>query len=129
LTIRITGLTSLVIQNKNITQSLRILLPLSRENISSYLSPLLGQFAIKPGEFLSLFIEKFDAHTNFLYTEDFDDFLNEKISFLSYTNLTIPVQVTISMEFNKVTQYSILINYPTVWALITNFFFKKKKFI
>lgn len=119
---------SITFQLKNVFQkksmkSLLILLPLSRENIASYLSPILGQYSIKPKNFLFQFVDEFNILTDYIYDVDFDDFINDKITFLSSVNLIIPVEFYWNTK--KLEDYSFRIFWPTYWSMHDVFWNKK----
>jgi hypothetical protein len=93
-----------------------ILLPLSRENISSFLSPILGLYSIKPKDFLERFIEQFNLLTQNRYRGDFSDFLFEETSCLSLTtNITVPIKIAI-INFEKF-EYNLSILQPSLSTL------------
>jgi hypothetical protein len=95
--------------------SFLILLPLSKENVSSYLSPILGLYSIKPSDFFEKFILQFNAITQFKYNADFVNFLANETSYLSTVSITVPLEVSI-INIEKV-EYNILILQPSLCAL------------
>jgi hypothetical protein len=67
------------------------MLPLSRENINAYLSTILSLYSIKTQTFFNDFINNFNQKTQFYCASDFTKFLQNDITFLSYTNITVPI--------------------------------------
>lgn len=76
-----------------ISKDLIILLPLCRENVATHLATTLGNFSIKALDFLLEFIPLFNEQTNYIFQDEFYDFLFENSSTLCTLNLIIPVQI------------------------------------
>ena len=106
------------VTDTKINKILTLLLPLNQETLTSYLSPILGQFNIKNNEFLKQFILDFNNFTNFIFKENFSDFLNDKSKILADLDLIIPLNLIIF--FNN--KYQIIFKLPSVNMLL-NFFF------
>jgi hypothetical protein len=106
------------ITDTKINKNLTLLLPLNQETLTSYLSPILGQFNIKNNEFLKQFILDFNNFTNFIFKEAFSDFLNDKSKILADLDLIIPLNLIIF--FNN--KYQIIFKLPSVNTLL-NFLF------
>ena len=105
-------------QELKIIKNLTLLIPLNQETLTSYLSPILGQFNIKNNEFLLQFISDFNNFTNFIFKEHFSDFLTNKSKILANLDLIIPLNLVIF--FNN--KYQIIFKLPSVIGLL-NFFF------
>lgn len=97
-----------------IIQKINLLLPLNSETLTSYLSPILGQFNIKNSDFLKKFIIDFNNFTNFIFEEKFSFFLNDQSKLLAELDLIIPLTLVI-LKNNK---YEIWFKTPQVGFLI-----------
>lgn len=84
-----------LLKEKNILRKLLIILPLNQEGLTSYLSPILGQFNIKSELFLKQFVIEFNRFTNDIFINYFDDFLNNKVNYLADIDLVIPLYLII----------------------------------
>ena len=91
---------------------------MNQETLTSYLSPILGQFNIKNNEFLKQFILDFNNFTNFIFKDEFVDFLNDKSKILANLDLIIPLNLIVFIN-NK---YQIIFKVPSVNTLLNYFF-------
>lgn len=117
-------------ENEKITneKKLLILLPLHRDNVTTYLATILGNFSLKATDSIIQFIEIFNHLTKFEYDEDFHNYLNGDVSYLCSVSLVIPVQVQItSIEKNVYSLRLLNLNLPTLRSLIITFLAVKKK--
>jgi hypothetical protein len=103
-------------------QTLTFLLPLSKENITSYLSIQFSLFSFKTTDLLTLFISQFNQLTNNEYANDFQSFLTGEQSFLSSTNLVIPIKLIIKkQEFDKYMIQTLICLMPLKRSLFSSF--------
>lgn len=83
-------------QKQNKIKELVILLPLARENLTSYLSPILGQYGIRNSDFLTQFVQEFNKLTENMYADDLEQSLEDtSSSLLPDFDLIIPVKLII----------------------------------
>jgi len=95
--------------DKQRQKQIRVLFPLHKESLTSYFSPILGQYAIKNSEFIQNFVLQFHLSTNNSFKELFNiENIEEKG--LYGEELLIPLLVTIY----KGGKFSLLINLPSI---------------
>lgn len=104
-------------------KELLILLPLDRENLTSFLSPILGQFGIKNPDFINAFISEFNKISNNVFAEDFKESLQEPNSSLLDLDLIVPVSVIVF----RGGKFELFIKPPTVGFLFTVDYAKFRK--
>lgn len=83
-------------QKQKKIKTIVILLPLARENLTGFLSPILGQYGIRNSDFLAQFVQEFNKLTENVYADDLEESLEDSSSsLLSEFDLTVPVKITI----------------------------------
>lgn len=111
-----------LVLNKTRQKQVLILLPLARENLTSYLSPLLGQYGIRNNEFLENFYTKFNVLTNDIFAQDIN-IENVEVG-LSEEEIIIPV----NLDVYKAGKYDFSVIYPHVGTLFRSYCKKKRRF-
>lgn len=81
--------------DKNQIKNVSIMFPLHRENLTSYLSPILGQYGIKNSDFINTFVVNFHKNTNNVFVDDFNKEDLEIRGLLDYFELFIPVNLIV----------------------------------
>ena len=98
------------------------MLPLHREGLTSYLSPLLGQYGIKNIEFVTNFVAAFNEKTQSMYSGDI--MVDDLELGLSDEVLFIPIALTVY----KNGKYIIETGYPSVGSIYQTTSKKKRRF-
>lgn len=101
-----------------------MLVPLHRENITSYLSPILGQYGIRNSDFLNNFVEEYNKQTNFIFANEIST-ENVDTHGLSDFELTVPVRLTVY----KGGKYKIKTLLPHVGSLFSSYFTSSRRFV
>lgn len=107
--------------NKNKIKVVTIMFPLHRENLTSYLSPILGQYGIKNSDFINMFVSAFHEKTKNIFLDDFNTEDVESDGLLEY-ELFIPSTLTV-FKNNK---YFLETQFPTVGSIYGTTFKKRR---
>lgn len=105
-------------------KTIRVMFPLHREGLTSFLSPILGQYAIKNSEFISDFVAKFNLFTKNSFKEQLNIESADSGGALYSETLFIPLLVKIY----KGGKFDITVNQPALGFLYSNTFKKKRRF-
>lgn len=95
-----------------------ILVPLHRDNLTSYLSPILGQYGIRNSDFLKVFVDEFNKSTDFAFEKLIALEGVDSGNSLSDFELTVPVKLKIF----KAGKYEISILPPHLGFLFSSKF-------
>lgn len=98
------------------------MLPLHREGLTSYLSPLLGQYGIRNIDFVTTFIQAFNAKTLDVYASSIS--ADDLELGLSDELLSVPTRLTVY----KNGKYKIDIERPFIGSLFNLAFKKRRRF-
>lgn len=113
----------LPIFNKSIIKNVLILLPLHREGLTSYLSPLLGQYGLRNIDFVTNFVSVFNEKTSGILEENIK---SDDIELgLSDEVLTVPIYMTVykNGKYELDTGYSLIgFLYKTTFKKYRRFF-------
>ena len=107
--------------DKSRIKQVLILIPLHRENLTSYLSPVLGQYGIRNSDFVKEFIKEFNFLTNSKFVSFLSDFDDPDKS-LSEETLTIPVYLNVY----KNGKYKLTVGYSFIGSLFRTLFKKRR---
>jgi hypothetical protein len=105
-------------------KTIRVLFPLHREGLTSYLSPILGQYAIKNAEFINDFIVRFNIFTKNSFKEQLNTEAAEAGGALYDEILFVPLLVSIY----KGGKFNIVVNPPALGFLYSYAFKKRRRF-
>jgi hypothetical protein len=100
----------------------RVLFPLHREGLTSYFSPILGQYAIKNTEFLATFVKQFHLVTHDIFKATFNEDAVEERGLCS-DELIVPIIVDVF----KAGKFSLTILTPSVGFLFSLCFKKRRR--
>lgn len=95
---------------------------MDREGLTSYLSPILGQYGIKNIDFISTFVEEFNKKTNNYLASQLNSEKIEEKGLVDF-ELTIPVK----LKAYKAGKFTITIKYPNLTFIQREYIKKKKK--
>lgn len=99
-----------------------IVVPLHREGLTSFLSPLLGQYGIRNVDFVTTFASTFNAKTLNIFSSDI--VIDDLEAGLSDELLSIPVYLSIY----KNGKYTLDTGYPAAGSLFNMLFKKRRRF-
>jgi len=116
--------TQLIQIDKLRLKTIRVLFPLHREALAAYLSPILGQYAIKNNDFISEFIANFHIVTN----DSFRGLLNVEGAEAGSSLYNEQVLVPLILHIYKGGKFIIKINRPAVGFLFSTCFKKRRRF-
>lgn len=104
-------------------KTIRLLFPLHREGLSSYLSPILGQYAIKNADFINDFITAFTKYTD----DSFANLINvdslETGGVLYDETLFVPLLLNVY----RGGKFSIKVTLPALGFLFSSSFKKRRR--
>lgn len=83
-----------LIPDKNQIKKIFVMFPLHRQGLTSYLSPILGQYGIRNGDFITAATVDFHKLTNNSFLNDFNNEDVEAQGLLNY-ELSIPISLKI----------------------------------
>jgi len=109
--------------DKNRLKTVRLLFPLHRESLSSYLSPILGQYAIKNTDFITEFVKNFHIQTNNAFKDIITLDSLEAGGSLYDETLFVPVYLNVY----KGGKFSMQINKPSLGFLFSNTFRRRRR--
>lgn len=101
---------------------IKMLFPLHKENLTAYLSPILGQYMIKNSEFLAQFLSDFHKATNSIFIDSLTPQKVELGGSLYVDQLFIPARVTVY----RAGKFKIVISFPELGFLFSGFFIKRR---
>lgn len=104
-------------------KQVRVLFPLSKENLSSYFSPILGQYAIKNTEFIAAFIKQFHERTSNIFLLAFNSEPSEERGLYDNEELVVPLLLNIY----KGGKFTILVGALSAGFLFSTCFKKRKR--
>lgn len=113
----------LVILNKNQTKNVSVMFPAHRENLTSYLSPILGQYGIKNSDFIATFVPNFHNVTNNSFLLDSNTENIEAEGLINYYDLFVPCRLIIL----KGGQFLIEPQFPHVGSVV-RVSYKKRRY-
>jgi len=106
------------------TKQIRVLFPLHRENLTSYFSPILGQYAIKNSEFINVFLSMFNDFTNNRFKDSLNIDNADENGLYPNMELYIPLIVNIY----KGGKFSLIIALPSLGFLYSKCFKKRRRY-
>jgi hypothetical protein len=105
-------------------KTIRILFPLHRDALTAYLSPILGQYAIKNNEFIAAFIENFHVVTQGV----FKSVLNVEGAEAGGSLYNEEVAIPLIVHIYKGGKFIMEVNTPTIGFLFSTCFKKRRRF-
>lgn len=113
----------MLLLDKNRVKTVRLFFPLHRESLASYLSPILGQYAIKNTDFISEFVKKFNIVTDNVFKDLISLESAEAGGSLYDEILFVPVY----LDVYKGGKFNMEIKNPSLGFLFSNMFKKRRR--
>lgn len=107
--------------DKSTIRSVRTVFPLNRPGLTTYFSPILGQFAIKNTDFINEFITKYHIVTRNAFKDVFEEG-SEETGFYD-EELMIPVNIIVY----KAGKFNLQVDLPALGFLYSTYFNKRRR--